>query len=54
VRTKPGGVDAAQLCSTWGGGGHPRAAGATLDLPLAEALAAVLPIAERLARASVR
>jgi phosphoesterase RecJ-like protein len=54
VRTKPGGVDAALLCSTWGGGGHPRAAGATLDLPLAEALAAVLPVVERLARASVR
>lgn len=54
VRTKPGGVDAARLCSTWDGGGHPRAAGATLDLPLAEALAAVLPVAERLARATVR
>jgi phosphoesterase RecJ-like protein len=54
VRTKPGGIDAAQLCATWGGGGHPRAAGATLDLPLAEALAAVLPVVEPLARATVR
>jgi len=54
VRTKPGGVDATVLCGTWGGGGHPRAAGASLPLPLAEAKAAVLPVAERLARAVVR
>lgn len=51
VRTKPGGVDAAALCGTWGGGGHARAAGASLPLPLAEARAAVLPVAERFARA---
>ena len=51
VRTKPGGVDATALCATWGGGGHARAAGASLPLPLAEARAAVLPVAERLARA---
>jgi phosphoesterase RecJ-like protein len=51
VRTKPGGVDATALCGTWGGGGHPRAAGATLPLPLAEARAIVLPVAERMARA---
>ncbi|MDA8236953.1 MAG: DHH family phosphoesterase [Chloroflexi bacterium] len=51
VRTKPGGVDATILCGTWGGGGHARAAGASLPLPLAEARAAVLPVAERLARA---
>jgi len=54
VRTKPGGVDATILCGTWGGGGHPRAAGASLPLPLAEAKAAVLPVAERLAKAVVR
>ena len=30
VRTKPGGVDATVLCGTWGGGGHARAAGASL------------------------
>ena len=54
VRTKPGGVDATALCGTWGGGGHPRAAGASLPLPLAEAVAAVLPVAERYARAVSR
>ncbi len=51
VRTRPGGVDATALCGTWGGGGHARAAGASLPLPLAEARAAVLPVAERFARA---
>ncbi len=54
VRTKPGGVDATVLCATWGGGGHARAAGASLALPLAEARAAILPVAERLARAVAR
>ena len=54
VRTKPGGVDATFLCGTWRAGGHARAAGASLPLPLAEARAAVLPVAERLARAVVR
>jgi phosphoesterase RecJ-like protein len=54
VRTVPGGVDATALCGTWGGGGHPRAAGASLALPLAEAVAAVIPEAIRFARAVVR
>lgn len=54
VRTKPGGVDATVLCATWGGGGHARAAGASLPVPLADAKAAVLPVAERLARAVTR
>jgi nanoRNase/pAp phosphatase (c-di-AMP/oligoRNAs hydrolase) len=54
VRTKPGGVDATVLCGIWGGGGHPRAAGASLALPLAEAMAVVIPEAVRLARAVVR
>ncbi len=54
VRTKPGGVDATLLCGTWGGGGHARAAGASLPLSLAEAKAAVLPVAERMARAVAR
>ena len=54
VRTKPGGVDATALCASWGGGGHPRAAGASLALPLAEAMAAVLPVAIRFARAVAR
>ena len=39
--------DAAALCAEWGGGGHKRAAGATLGLTLPEALAVV---SERLAR----
>jgi nanoRNase/pAp phosphatase (c-di-AMP/oligoRNAs hydrolase) len=47
-------VDATALCGTWGGGGHARAAGASLDLPLAEALAAVMPEAVRLARSVAR
>ncbi len=34
VRTKPGGVDATVLTGIFGGGGHARAAGATVDLPL--------------------
>jgi bifunctional oligoribonuclease and PAP phosphatase NrnA len=50
VRTRPGGVDATALCGTWGGGGHARAAGASLPVPLAEARAAVIPVAERMAR----
>ena len=54
VRTKPGGVDATVLCGTWGGGGHARAAGASLALPLADAVAVVIPVAIRLARAVAR
>ena len=34
VRTKPGGVDATVLTGAFGGGGHARAAGATVDRPL--------------------
>lgn len=49
VRTKPGGVDATVLTGTWGGGGHARAAGATVPLPLEAAVAAVREVAERLA-----
>ena len=47
VRTKPGGVDATVLTGTWGGGGHARAAGATVPLPLEAAVTAVLEVAER-------
>jgi bifunctional oligoribonuclease and PAP phosphatase NrnA len=54
VRTKPGGVDATVLTGAFGGGGHARAAGATLDLPLARARDAVLAEARRLAAAVVR
>ena len=48
VRTKPGGVDATVLTGTFGGGGHARAAGATVDAPLAEARSPVLAEAMRL------
>jgi len=49
VRTRPGGVDATELTGTWGGGGHARAAGATIPLPLDEAVPVVRAVAERLA-----
>ena len=49
VRTKPGGVDATVLTGTFGGGGHARAAGATIPLPLPEAVNAARSAAERLA-----
>jgi bifunctional oligoribonuclease and PAP phosphatase NrnA len=51
VRTKPGGVDATELTGAFGGGGHARAAGATIAGPLAEARRKVLAEAERLALA---
>ena len=51
VRTKPGGVDATRLTGAFGGGGHARAAGATVAAPLAEARVRVLAEAERLALA---
>jgi phosphoesterase RecJ-like protein len=49
VRTRPGGVDATVLTGTWGGGGHARAAGATVPLPLETAIPVVREVAERLA-----
>ncbi len=49
VRTRPGGVDATVLTGTWGGGGHARAAGATVPLPLEAAVTAVRDVAARLA-----
>ncbi len=49
VRTRPGGVDATALTGTFGGGGHARAAGATVDLPLEAAIARVREVAERMA-----
>ncbi len=52
TRTREGGVDAIALTSAFGGGGHPRAAGATVMLPLAEARAAVLGEATRLVHAT--
>lgn len=54
IRTRNGGVDATVLAGRYGGGGHARAAGATVPLPVAEARADVLPEARRLAAAVVR
>jgi phosphoesterase RecJ-like protein len=54
VRTKPGGVDATVLTGAFGGGGHARAAGATIAKPVAEARGAVLAEAERLVAAIAR
>ncbi len=51
VRTKPGGVDATVLTGTFGGGGHARAAGASVDAPLENARPLVLAEATRLVAA---
>jgi phosphoesterase RecJ-like protein len=51
VRTREGGVDAIELTGAFGGGGHARAAGATVEAPLAEARPQVLDLARRLAAA---
>jgi bifunctional oligoribonuclease and PAP phosphatase NrnA len=48
VRTREGGPDATVLTGLFGGGGHARAAGATVPLPLAEAQQAVLEVARGL------
>jgi phosphoesterase RecJ-like protein len=48
VRTRDDGVDATVLTGVFGGGGHARAAGATVDLPSVEALPVVLKEAQRL------
>lgn len=42
TRTREGGVDAIELTAAFGGGGHPRAAGATVGLPIDRAKEAVL------------
>ncbi len=54
VRTKPGGVDATILTGRFGGGGHARAAGASVDLPVGDAVAPVLDEASRLVQAVTR
>jgi phosphoesterase RecJ-like protein len=54
VRTRVGGVDAIELAGAFGGGGHARAAGATVDLPLEEARRVVLAKAAALVRAVER
>jgi bifunctional oligoribonuclease and PAP phosphatase NrnA len=48
VRTRPGGIDATVLTGRFGGGGHARAAGASVDLPVEQARTAVLAEARRL------
>ena len=47
VRTRPDGVDATILTGAFGGGGHARASGATIALPIDRARDAVLAEAER-------
>ena len=54
VRTKPGGVDATVLTGAFGGGGHARAAGASVPLPVDQARTPVLAEAVRLAAAVTR
>jgi phosphoesterase RecJ-like protein len=54
VRTKPGGVDATVLTGAFGGGGHARAAGASVPLPVDQARPPVLAEAIRLAAAITR
>jgi phosphoesterase RecJ-like protein len=54
VRTKPGGVDATVLTGRFGGGGHARAAGASIEAPLEEARPPVLAEANRLVAALTR
>ncbi|HEX3266075.1 MAG TPA: DHH family phosphoesterase [Candidatus Limnocylindrales bacterium] len=54
VRTKPGGVDATVLTGVFGGGGHARAAGASVEAALPDARSRVVAEAERLAAAVSR
>jgi phosphoesterase RecJ-like protein len=48
VRTREGGVDATVLTGVFGGGGHARAAGARIAMPIADAIPRVLNEARRL------
>ena len=54
VRTRPGGVDATVLTGAFGGGGHARAAGASVEAPLDDARPRVLAEAARLVAAVER
>jgi phosphoesterase RecJ-like protein len=54
IRTRDGGVDATILAGTFGGGGHARASGATVQLPLDAARKAVLGRASELVAAVKR
>jgi bifunctional oligoribonuclease and PAP phosphatase NrnA len=49
VRTRSGGVDATTLSGVFGGGGHARAAGASIEAPLADATKQAVEVALRLA-----
>jgi len=49
IRTKAGGVDATELAGAFGGGGHARAAGASVPLALDDAIAPVVAAAVALA-----
>jgi phosphoesterase RecJ-like protein len=51
VRTRDGGLDATELTGTFGGGGHARAAGATLDEHIDKATTTVLAEARRMLEA---
>lgn len=48
VRTRDGGVNAIELTGTFGGGGHARAAGASIEQPIGDARPVVLALAEQL------
>ncbi len=48
IRTPEGGPDATVLAARWGGGGHARASGATVPLPLEAAIPEVLAAARAL------
>ena len=48
VRTRDGGLDATVLTGEFGGGGHARAAGASIDMPIEEAMPAVLAASRRM------
>jgi len=52
VRTRDGGHDATVITGAFGGGGHARAAGATIDLPIDRAMPAVLSAARRMIASS--
>jgi len=54
IRTRSGGVDATVLTGTFGGGGHARAAGATVVLPPQEARRVVIARAVELVKAVER
>ena len=45
-------LDSTELAAAFGGGGHERAAGAELALPLEDAMAQVLPVARRMVEAA--